>query len=362
MRRNKFQFVSTLSVICLMATMLASCNGKGKGIGLLGDPTSSGRPYEVLVVADTGFWDRPAGTALYDLLNSSVPGLPQQEPQFDVSRIDPPHYRTTFKMFRNIITLDINGNFYTQTRLKYRYDEYAYPQAILEIHTPSEGELATFLKYHGQEIINFFVKVEMNREAKELEEKHSQLVTDMAKQMFGCKFFAPREIKSKKKGKNFFWASSNTGNASLNVCMYAYPYPGPAAFTKAYFVHQRDSFMRANIPGEEPNMFMKTDTFGLDVHNVVVKRSFAQEARGLWEMENDAMGGPFVSHARVDTVRNRVVVVEGFVYAPDKTKRNWMRRLEASLYTLDLPARSRKVQREVHVSMPSVSVSVKKTK
>jgi hypothetical protein len=32
-----------------------------------------------------------------------------------------------------------------------------------------------------------------------------------------------------------------------------------------------------------------------------------------------------------------VVVVEGFVYAPEKPKRDLMRQLEASLYTLNLP-------------------------
>ena len=53
----------------------------------------------------------------------------------------------------------------------------------------------------------------------------------------------------------------------------------------------------------------------------------------LW----DSMGGPFVSHSRVDTETNRVVVVEGFVYAPEKLKRGLIRRLEGSLYTLLLP-------------------------
>ena len=50
------------------------------------------------------------------------------------------------------------------------------------------------------------------------------------------------------------------------------------------------------------------------------------------------MGGPFVSHSRVDTETNTVVVVEGFVYAPEKMKRGLMRRLEGSLYTLMLPS------------------------
>ena len=49
------------------------------------------------------------------------------------------------------------------------------------------------------------------------------------------------------------------------------------------------------------------------------------------------MGGPFVSHSRVDTETNRVVVVEGFVYAPEKMKRGLIRRLEGALYTLQLP-------------------------
>ena len=53
--------------------------------------------------------------------------------------------------------------------------------------------------------------------------------------------------------------------------------------------------------------------------------------------DGEAMGGPFVSHSRVDTENNRVVVVEGFVFAPEKMKRGLMRRMEGSLYMLLLP-------------------------
>ena len=46
------------------------------------------------------------------------------------------------------------------------------------------------------------------------------------------------------------------------------------------------------------------------------------------------MGGPFVSHAQLDPSGQRVLVVEGFVYAPESNKANLIRRLEAALYTL----------------------------
>ena len=60
------------------------------------------------------------------------------------------------------------------------------------------------------------------------------------------------------------------------------------------------------------------------------------EARGLWRMTNDMMGGPFVSYSQVDSLHNRVIVAEGFVYAPDKKKRLLIRRLEAAIQTLEV--------------------------
>lgn len=74
-------------------------------------------------------------------------------------------------------------------------------------------------------------------------------------------------------------------------------------------------------------------------------------------MENDGMGGPFVSHSRVDTENNRVIVVEGFVFAPEKAKRGLVRRLEGSLYTLCLPGEQ---ARELKANIPEVEVTAKK--
>ena len=97
------------------------------------------------------------------------------------------------------------------------------------------------------------------------------------------------------------------------------------------------SVMKINIPGSLEGMYVATDTNYVEVKNIAVKGEYAFEARGLWYMKGDMMGGPFVSHARVDRPNGRVVVVEGFVYAPEKPKRDLMRQLEAVLYTLKLP-------------------------
>ena len=96
--------------------------------------------------------------------------------------------------------------------------------------------------------------------------------------------------------------------------------------------------MKINLPGASEGMYMTTaDSIFVNVKNINVKGEYAFEARGLWEMENDMMGGPFVSHARVDRPNGRVVVVEAFIYSPKGLKRDLMRRMEAALYTLSLP-------------------------
>lgn len=61
------KYFSYLSM-ALIAFVFASC-------GLKGNHTSSGRAYELLVVVDHGVWDRAAGRALHDVLDSGYAGV-----------------------------------------------------------------------------------------------------------------------------------------------------------------------------------------------------------------------------------------------------------------------------------------------
>ena len=76
MRKHLFY----LSMV-LVLTLFSACGGGKKGVFT---PTSSGRAYEVLVVVEPGLWERPAGRALFDVLDSDVPGLPQSERSFRI--------------------------------------------------------------------------------------------------------------------------------------------------------------------------------------------------------------------------------------------------------------------------------------
>ena len=96
--------------------------------------------------------------------------------------------------------------------------------------------------------------------------------------------------------------------------------------------------MKANIPGSREDQWMETVREGdepiVSSRRRMAGKTLVQEIRGLWQMRNGALGGPFVSVARIDTPRSRVIVGEGFVYSPNTDKRELVRKLEASLRTL----------------------------
>lgn len=320
--------------LAVMLLLLSSCGKGKKGVFT---PTSSGRAYEVLVVIDQGLWERPAGRALYDVLDTDVPGLPQSERSFRIMYTAPAHYSSTLKLVRNIIVVEVNKELYTQPKFKYAKDVYAAPQSILTIQAPDEQSFGLFVEENKQVIIDFFTHAEMNRQIAVLENKHSDYIATKVKSMFDCDVWVPGELTSTKPGENFFWAGTNAATGDQNFVIYSYPYTDRNTFTKEYFVHKRDSVMKVNIPGAREGMYMETDSLMTDVHAISVQGEYALEARGLWRVKGDFMGGPYVSHVRLDKVNQRIIVSEIFIYSPDKLKRNLVRQMEASLYTLRLP-------------------------
>ena len=353
----------TYITACLMALCIASCgngnkenasqketkkeatkkeqvkkNAKAKSKKKILMPNATGLPYEMLVVMDEAQWERPLGRAVFNVLDSDVPGLPQSERSFRITRVDPSGMSSNmFRIMRNIIKVDIQKDRYTQPKLKFSRDVYSYPQMVMTLQAPDEESLTQFVEENTQSIIDFFTKAELNREINNLREKHNPEVSRLAKEMLDVDVWVPWEINKFKKGKDFLWASTNTGKKDISIVLYSYPYTDINTFTLEYFLAKRDSVMKANIPGGPEGSYMTTNHDYTYVKDATVHGKYAQVARGLWFVKGDRMGGPFVSHSRVDEVNGRVIVAEAFVYAPESMKRDLIRRMEAALYTLQLP-------------------------
>lgn len=305
-------------------------------------PTSAGSPYEILLVADEDDFHNGAVDSLYAVLTDDMAGVAQSEPCFKVSRITKNNLSKTLRLCRNIVIIKIDPSLYSSCKFKFSRDVYAAPQIVMTIQAPNALKFKNFVTENHDLIIDFFTRAELNRQIDLLRNDHQPHIREAVKKAFGCDIWAPTELTRIKTGRNFVWAASQDRfprnvEQNLNIVVYSYPYRSANTFTEEYFVHKRDSIMKANVPGPREGQYMMTQKGFNLISEETVHGQYAQIVRGLWHIRNYDMGGPFVSVSRVDEKYQRVVVAEAFVYYPNQPKRNILKKLEAALYTLRLP-------------------------
>lgn len=304
---------------------MASCSSsKEKKSAVKGKVQSA--PYELLVVANKDWLKTEAGQKLVEVVEAPISGLPQREGNFRVTYINPEAFKGVFKFYANILVVGVNIK-YEESKMTLEKDLYARPQVVEGLYAPTDWAFVRLLEEHQKDILKQFNENEFARERKLLEKNFNGAVMAQVKKQFGVSIKVPEDVDDMKVGKDFLWASASKQDFRQNVCVYTLPLTESLSFEDV-----RDSVMKVNIPGDREDQWMETDRRTVIVDDIT--RPDLIVVRGLWDMRNDAMGGPFVSYFYADTARNRFLVVEGFVFAPDKKKRPIMRQLEAALQTV----------------------------
>lgn len=309
--------------------LLVSCNGAGSFL------SASSAVNEVVVVMEDQEWKGETGRSLFDVLNSPAKGLPQREANFRIIQISPENFSSTFKMARNIVIPEIS-TIYSAPKISSELDKYAVGQVILYIKAPDSASFKNFLKENTDNIVNYVVQKEMERTAAWLI-KDSGTPQTRIQQVFDININYPKGIPNITEHNDFYWATNNGSESRQDVVIYQFPYTTEKVFEKDSLIAIRNRVLGEYIKGSFNSQMTTATSYPADYRTMNVNGLFRAELRGLWEMTSDMMGGPFVMHAFVNPNTNKVVVVETFIFAPEKKKRNLMRNLEATLYTIKIP-------------------------
>lgn len=311
--------------LLLLTAIVALCSCSGGPQSLL--PKSGGRPYEVLLVSS----DSRCAAVVDSVLTQDMPSLPQSEPMFDVSQIDSTRFNQTTRLARCIVIVTVNPAVFTSTRIRYEKNVWARPQLVVYVNTPSAAQLGMYMSKAGNRLTDLLTRAEINTAISTLRAGSNRKAESSIRSMFGWDMRIPAEMKAGKTGRNFIWLSDNRPDRMRNICVYSY---SGTTLDAHRALAARDSVMRLNIPGELDGMYMQTTPGSVTAGLATEDGRTMMISRGLWEMRNDAMGGPFVSLSTVDSVNSCIIVAEAFVYAPGTNKRNLIRSAEAALYTL----------------------------
>lgn len=322
MKKLPLSFIAAFAVLSFY-----SCNNFSSGW-----MSSSSASSEVMVIVDSATWKADAGRALFDVLNDAVPGLPQYEPNFRIITIEPENFTNTFKMARNIVIPDISSK-YSEPKISSELDKYASGQVVMTIKAPNSVAFTEFVAKNKDGIIDYLVNQELTRTAKWLAKESIAPKTHLGEK-FGIFIAYPKALVNISEDVDFFWATNNSGESRQDIAIYQFPYVTDKVFEQDSLIAIRNRVLGKHIKGSFESQMSTSKVFPPIYRKLEENGFFRAELRGLWEMTSDMMGGPFVSHAFVNEKTGKVVVVDVWVYAPEKKKRNLMRNLEASLYTI----------------------------
>ena len=320
----------------LSAILIAGCTPGKKGGSLIGK-RATGLPFEVVVVSDPQQWKGALGEAVRNELEAPYPALPQWENVADITYCTPQQFDGLMRYVRNILIIDVNDLRYTKITLASERDVWADGQLVLRQQAPNASELETYLAQHKGELSRLLRLTEQERYADYLRQYHNAVVQDTLHQLFGLDICIPEGFDASRRDSLFLWISNNANSGRMDMAFYSFPAEGPEALTVERLVAMRDSVMKQHIAGSFDGSYMATERqFDVQGERVEPSDTPALMIRGLWRMEGDMMGGPFVQKAIYDKANRRVIVAEGFVYSPESLKKNYIHRLASSLCTARL--------------------------
>ena len=167
----------------------------------------------------------------------------------------------------------------------------------------------------------------------EEEKIRKQLVTG-----YNVSMVFPKAFYLAKTTENFVWLRREADKYSQGIFIYFYPYTDTNAFNPIRIIQLRDSITKKYIPGPTDGSYMKTSSLIRPTPKQInFNDNFAVEMRGLWELEGDFMGGPFINYTFLDPHHNRIVTIDGYVYFPGEDKKNLLRQVEAILFSFKFP-------------------------
>ena len=318
----------------LFVSLFISCGNNTKTI----HSRSSGKTAEMIVVTNNDTkWEGQVGESIRAFFNQDYEVLPQPEPLFEMAHIAIAKFNNAkmFQAHHNIFIVDIDPKTKEST-IEARKDVWASPQYVINIISPSEEDFITFFEEKKEVVLGTLMDSEYARLIQTYKGFKDRDIINSVEESFKLSMDIPSGFYIAKKFADFAWIRKETKHNSQALLIYTYDFVDTLTFDKSRIISFRDALTEEYIPGpsEGSYMIVAEDYAPVFSERIDFKGMFAVRTKGLWRLEGDFMGGPFVSYTFVDEKRNKVITIDGYVYAPNKPKRDLLIQTDAIIQSL----------------------------
>lgn len=329
-------------MIAILGLLFISC-GRGKPVL----QSSSGGINELFIITnDTTQWLMQPGDTLRDFFGAPQTGLSNDEPVFNLYNIIDKDFSDISRRLHNIFIVQIDPDS-TQTITEITEDLWASPQCIIRIAAP---DLQSFYREFGQnkeQFMQLFINLERRRTLLINGFGADVKMTDLVEKKFNIRLpFSPGFYVAAET-TDFIWLRCIRTRADLQaeigIMIYSADNKDDQDLSPKQIIKRRNLTTIEHVQGSAPQSCMVIDQeFFPPFFDTLMEfpGGYAVETRGLWKMQNDFMGGPFLSYTFIDKGSNRVITLDGYIYHPNEDKMVYLRQLEAIFFGLKLNSRS----------------------
>ena len=286
-------------------------------------PASSGNINNISVVTNDEIWEGAVGEVIRENFGRPIYGLPQIEPIFSLSHIPSKVFSGFATKSRTILKIDVSEN---EGVFNFK-NTYASPQRIIQITANSPDKIIQIINENLNSIYSTMYFNEIQEKQRRISKNLNK--TQAIKKNTGVSLKFPSAYRVAKADTNFVWIRRDIETGSVNLFIQRQKNQ-----TEQSIIEKRDSISKIYIPGPVENTYMSTDliyTPNTQQINVGGKQVF--ETRGLWEIEGQFMAGPFLNF-QIKLGDDDFIMLDGFVYSPGSTKREYIFELEAIMRSL----------------------------
>jgi hypothetical protein len=293
--------------------------------------SSIGKINKVMVVTKASNWNGDIGKEIKNSFGKLMVGLPQPEVLLKTSQVSPNGFTNMMKVSRNILVIGISD----EETYFVRKNVYAQPQTIVYVYAKDNEGIIEMFKKHEKEIIKTFIQSDISMTQRLFKKNKLDDSQYQTLQNLGISLTIHNKFNLVDDTGEFLWlrhhlTSGIAKTGSNNILVYSVPLL-PEDQVSDSIIAIRNQIGKQYIPGSDPEtMHMITEKAYTPVTiETIIDGKRAYETRGKWEVKNDFMAGPFLNYTVPDPKNNRLIVVEGFTYAPSVSKRAFLFELEA---------------------------------
>jgi len=358
MLKSKFKY---LVLVLLSLTTIYSCLNKTNS-NSLSKPIAISKTNDVVVIADKSIMTSEIGDTFKYYFESAYPITPNPEPLFHTryftyKEIDAQPLRRQLRSYIVLVNLQDTASDVTKLFIKdlgkervqkmlnsegfnviYAKDKWARDQLVIYVAGKNADDLIKAIKNNFTLITEKIHQHDQPQiESATYFQGENGIMGVRTKKTLGVNIKIPKDYIQAlfKEGEKLIWGRRDSKKAISNIILKSIEYKDTSQFSKKYLIELINNFGKYVTSDTEGSRLVVNDKdLPVLISGKDINGNISVEARGIWEMTDDFMGGPFIAYLVKNKDSNDLAFVLGFVFAPGKDKKEYLQQLMTIANTL----------------------------